>query len=290
MTSPIKFFTIALVISFFYFSKIYAQKAEEKSLLWEVSGNGLKQPSYLYGTFHMLCPNDFKIDESLKKKLENSGQLYLEIDFDDFAGMMKLQEMITFKDEKTIKDFLKAKDYEKLKQFFKDSLKTNLDQVGKSRPFFLQALIYQKMMKCPVVVPEMVFMSEILKQKKEVKGLEPVEAQMHVVEELGDKKMAEILVEEVAEFEKNKQLFEKMLTIYRAHDLEKLLQFVSESPEYKGFTEVLLNDRNKSWIPVIEKAVTEKPTFFAFGAGHLAGKEGVIALLRKKGFTVKAIN
>ena len=56
------------------------------------------------------------------------------------------------------------------------------------------------------------------------------------------------------------------------------------------FEKDLLETRNSSWIPKISKIVAEKPTFFAVGAGHLGGEKGVIALLRKQGFTVKAIN
>jgi uncharacterized protein YbaP (TraB family) len=52
---------------------------------------------------------------------------------------------------------------------------------------------------------------------------------------------------------------------------------------------VLLDNRNQNWIPKIEKVAKEKPTLFAVGAAHLPGENGVIALLRKKGYTVEAV-
>ncbi len=52
----------------------------------------------------------------------------------------------------------------------------------------------------------------------------------------------------------------------------------------------LIVQRNKNWIPVIEETTKLKPTFFAVGAAHLAGEEGVIKLLRKKGYKVEAVN
>ena len=54
--------------------------------------------------------------------------------------------------------------------------------------------------------------------------------------------------------------------------------------------DVLLNNRNRNWIPIMAKTMKEKPTFFGVGAGHLAGDEGVIKLLRKLGYKVQAVN
>jgi len=53
--------------------------------------------------------------------------------------------------------------------------------------------------------------------------------------------------------------------------------------------EWLLDERNKKWLPKIEGACQTQSSFFAFGAGHLAGTKGIIALLRKKGYTVTPI-
>ena len=39
----------------------------------------------------------------------------------------------------------------------------------------------------------------------------------------------------------------------------------------------------------MEKAMQAKPTFFAVGAGHLGGEKGVLNLLKKQGYTVKAV-
>ena len=48
---------------------LFAQKPEEKSLLWEISGKDLKQPSYLYGTFHLICPEDLVITTAIEKAI-----------------------------------------------------------------------------------------------------------------------------------------------------------------------------------------------------------------------------
>ena len=54
-----------------------------------------------------------------------------------------------------------------------------------------------------------------------------------------------------------------------------------------GYEDVLLNRRNRNWIPVMGKFMRDKPTLFAVGAGHLGGPSGVVALLRKEGYRVE---
>ena len=65
--------TLVVIASLFMSNSSFAQvKIEagvpnENSLLWEVSGNGLSKPSYLYGTIHMICGNDYFLSEKTKK-------------------------------------------------------------------------------------------------------------------------------------------------------------------------------------------------------------------------------
>ena len=48
------------------------------ALLWQISSNGLSQPSYLFGTIHLMCPDDIQVTDAMKKALENTDQLVLE--------------------------------------------------------------------------------------------------------------------------------------------------------------------------------------------------------------------
>jgi uncharacterized protein YbaP (TraB family) len=57
----------------------------------------------------------------------------------------------------------------------------------------------------------------------------------------------------------------------------------------EGNQDIMLFDRNRKWIARIQKMMADKPTFFAVGAAHLGGEKGVIALLRKEGYTLRPI-
>jgi hypothetical protein len=51
-----------------------------------------------------------------------------------------------------------------------------------------------------------------------------------------------------------------------------------------------LKNRNENWIPVMAVMMKKRPVFFAVGAGHLAGDNGVIKLLRKAGYTLTPVS
>ena len=75
---------IALVFAF----TSHAQPPLAKTLLWKVSGKDIKQPSYLYGTFHLMCPDDLVVTDTIRNTFNRTKQLYLELDMDDPQMMM----------------------------------------------------------------------------------------------------------------------------------------------------------------------------------------------------------
>jgi len=81
-----------------------------------------------------------------------------------------------------------------------------------------------------------------------------------------------------------------MVKLYKDQDLVGMQKMFEDDEEGIGkYEDVFLKNRNQNWIPVMEKMMSAKPTFFAVGAGHLGGSIGVIALLRKVGYNVKPL-
>lgn len=290
MTNPIKLFIISLIFSSLYFNQIYGQK-EEKSLLYEISGNGLSKPSYIYGTIHIICKDDFVMNEATKQKFSETQQVYLELDMDDPKMMPEMMKSMYMTDGSTIKNLLSEADYQKVNQFFKDSLKTNIGMMDKMKPFVLSSMTIPKLISCPSQSYEETFVKMAKAENKELLGLETVEDQFGAIDKMGMKKQADMmLVKMIENWNEGKQTLKQMITDYKNQDVEALLDDMSKSKSSDAnFQEDLLVTRNQNWIPKIQKITKEKPTFFAVGAGHLGGKKGVIALLRNEGFTVKAV-
>ena len=290
MTNPVKLFLISLIFSSLYFTQIYGQK-EEKSLLYEISGNGLSQPSYLYGTIHIICKDDFVMTEVTKQKFSEAQQVYLELDMDDPKIMPEMMKSMYMTDGSTLKTLMSEADYQKVSQFFKDSLKTNIEMLDKMKPFVLSSMTIPKLIACPSQSYEETFLKMAQKDNKEVLGLETVEEQFDALDKMGMKKQADLmLVKMIENWNDGKQELKQLIKDYKNQDVEAMYEDMTKSKTMDTqFEEDLLVSRNKNWISKIQKIIKEKSTFFAVGAGHLGGKKGVITLLRNEGFTVKAV-
>ena len=97
---------------------------DDNTLLWEVSGNGLKKPSYLFGTFHMLCKDDIRFSNPFLQAIKNSKEIYLELDMDDPATLFGGLMLMNMKQGKKLKDLYNADEYKRIADYFKDSLQT----------------------------------------------------------------------------------------------------------------------------------------------------------------------
>jgi len=255
-------------------------------LLWEISGNGLGKPSYLYGTVHMICEKDFFMKDPLKEKFSGADKLYLEVDMDDPALNMKMLQHAMLQNKK-LSDFFSPEDYARLNDFFRDSIKMPLTMLSTMKPFTLFSLMLMKALPCDKQKSyELTFVEMAKEQSKEVLGLETIEDQMKVFDDMPDSVQAQMVMRYVDEFSSQRDEFNKLVENYKNQDLDALYQGILASPDMAGAQDVLLFNRNRRWIPVISEAIKKEPVFIAVGAGHLPGEQGVIRLLQKEGYTV----
>jgi len=265
---------------------------QDKSLLYEVSGKGLPQPSYLYGTFHLVCPADLQVTEATRKALAQAQRLYLELDLDDPTLLASMMKAVAMPAGKNAKDILSADDYAVLDSYLKKTLGVGLAQFGALKPVALQSMLVSVMLNCEPASYDMKFAEMAGQQGKEILGLETLEEQMAALDKLPIEKQFKELADMARKPEDARKEFAGLLAAYKAQDLSQLTKLMRESQfedDSEKFDEEILNKRNANWIPTIEKAAREKSTFFAFGAGHLIGPKGVISLLREKGYNVKVL-
>lgn len=269
--------------------QIQAQELE-KSLLWEISGNGLEKSSYLFGTIHMTC--DASLDDNIKMALDNTSLLVLELDMDDPKMQTEMMKGIYMKDGKTIKDLVNEEEYQLLEAFLKEEIGMPITMVGNIKPFFLTAMMYPKLLNCTVQSFENELMKVAHEQEEEVLGLETIEEQLNVFEAIPyEDQVTDLLRSAKDNMAYDKETFQKMLELYDAKDLEGLntMMMEDENLSTTKHKDVMLDNRNENWIEKIEDFSKKQPTFFGVGAAHLPGDNGVINLLRKKGYTVKAV-
>ena len=286
-----------LLATLFFFESCQAQKftklatnKDDNTLLWEISGKGLKQPSYMFGTFHLLCKDDIKFSTNLQTAVKESKEVYFEMDLDDPANTLGGMFFMNMKN-KTLKDLYTTEEFEKVSRFFKDTLKMNLSFFNKMKPMMLEALLYPRMMPCktPSGV-EMELMTIAKKEKKEIKGFETIEFQSSVFDSIPYDVQAKGLLKDIDSTEKYKAYFNKMVNIYKNQETAKLAQLMADSTFSGGENDdVLLKNRNENWVKQLQSILKENNIFMGVGAAHLFGKNGLVVLLRKEGYTVRPI-
>src|SRR5947208_16620145 len=80
---------LSLTGFFAYESKGQFNTAKDnKTLLWEITGNDLQKPVYIYGTMHLLCAKDALLSNNLKQIVQNADEIYFEIDMDDIGELL----------------------------------------------------------------------------------------------------------------------------------------------------------------------------------------------------------
>ena len=261
------------------------------TLLWEITGKGLKQPSYLFGTFHMMCKDDIKFSDNLLTALKNSEEVYFEMDLDDVANTLGAMMFMNMKDGKTLKGLYTEAEYKKLEVFFKDSLRTNLSMFQKMKPSFLEAFIYPKMLSCKNMSGvEQELLKEAGKTKKEIRGFETIAFQASVFDSIPYPSQAKSLLNSIDSISNYKVFFEKMVKVYLSQETSKLEAMLSDKAfGMQDGLEILLDKRNINWVAQLKTILPKTNIFMAVGAGHLVGEKGVIELLRKEGYKLRPI-
>jgi hypothetical protein len=198
-----------------------------------------------------------------------------------------------FSNGKTIKDYLTAEQYTKVDEMFKNHLGISVDNVKTFKPFMLQMLVSTnpKTLGCsPPASYEGSLVQAATARKKAVEGLETAASQFEVLNKTPLEKQAKQLYEMALNPQKSFDQFKNLQAAYKSQNSDSLYNYMnSQMSSDREFQTALLDERNKAWLPKIEKAIAEKPAFIAVGGGHLGGKSGVISLLRAKGYKIEAI-
>lgn len=261
------------------------------TLLWEISGKNLKNPSYLFGTFHLMCKEDIHFSANLQAAMKAADEVYFEMDLDDPANTLGALFLMNMKNGTSLKDLYTEEEFVRLNNFFKDSLSMPMALLQKMKPLFLEALLYPKLMDCKNmsgIEQELLAMAQ--KDKKEIKGFETMAFQASVFDSIPYKTQASSLLKTIDSLATYKVYFANMLEVYKTQQIDSIQNLFTES-EY-GQAEnmdILLTKRNQNWVEQLQTILKTKSVFIAVGAAHLVGEEGLITLLRKEGYTLKPL-
>ena len=199
--------------------------------------------------------------------------------------------MMNMKGGKKLKDLYTAAEYEKLESFFRDTLHTPLTFFASAKPFFLTAMLYPKLMPCKNVAGVEDELMKLAKLgKKEIKGLETMEFQSSVFDSIPYEEQAKELLNSIDSMATYSQYFDTMINVYKSQQLTAMEALFNKSEfGMQAHEDLLLNNRNRNWTTQLRDIMKKQSTFVAVGAGHLPGDQGLLALLKQAGYTVRPL-
>jgi|SRR5690554_451367 len=271
-----------------------AQEAPTTSLLWEITGKKVKSPSYLFGTMHLIPKESFLFPESLQEKVKGSDILVMEIG--GLSEQMKALPLMML-ESGSLFDLFTESQLDSLFAYTEEKLGFNEEQMrlsfGKMKPIVLLQLFSKEQFGEDPESYEMSLEQIARKESIEIMGLETIEEQIGFLDNLSPEDQVNLIMENIRNEDDDTMLNEslKLVEIYLSQDIEKIYEYVSQSDmSSEEFEEEMLTKRNQNWIQPIQKIIRKNKAFIAVGAAHLGGPEGVIELLRKKGYTLTPVN
>lgn len=283
-------FTLMVVLCVAAVGFAQTKKVDEKmnTVLWEISGNGLKESSFVLGTFHMMCKKDFQIKPKILEAVNKVKKVVFEVDYNNPAEIVEMQKMMLA--ETKLSEQLSVDEANELNEILQ-AYGTTLETVDRYSVQALYSILGMKVISCSqeeIRMYEVELLKIALKQGKTVGGLEMVVDQIAF---LGKSYNLKEAIRQLKLGQVYEELSREMIKAYNGEDLVELdrllkdVRFMSVDQE-----RWMLTERNLQWV---DKAMPEMMSagsvLFGVGSGHLAGDNGVIALLRERGYTVKPV-
>lgn len=270
-------------------------------LLYKIEGNGLQNPSYIFGTHH-LAPISIIEKTGAADYFKETQQVVGEIDMtvDPMTLAMQMQKHMMAPADSVLSKLISDEDFEIINEEFKKYSPMqglDLNSLQMLKPAALLAMVEVGIMQ--ELIPDYdqenqldTYFQKIGKEQgKTIIPLEDAEFQAKTLFDFTPISVqAEMLVELLKNPEKSREMAIALNEAYEKGDLESMLFLDDEKDEAdEEFEKILVNNRNADWLTKLPAIINNGSTFIAVGALHLVGDNGIIQGLRNMGYTVNPI-
>ena len=158
---------LSALAAFFFVSLSFGQAKPKSSLLWEITGKDLKQPSYLFGTIHIICKEDFFLPAIVTEKFTNADKIFLEMDMDDPMMILKMMQLLQLPKGQTIKQLFGDSAFKEFDKKYKEITGSSAIMFNTFKPFMLMSMLTEKSLSCTAKESyEQTFIAMAAKQKR----------------------------------------------------------------------------------------------------------------------------
>ena len=291
---------VSVVICFIYIGSLLLSSfgdlsAAEKRSLWRIQSKG--NVVYLLGSIHYLKPQNYPLDPAMEAAFKDAKKLVFEIDLAS-AERTQGQEMMVSKaaytDGTTLKSHVSEKTYALADKGLR-ALGLHIKAFDRFKPWFIALTVTALKLQANGFDPsrgvDQYFFRKAQKEKKEIGGLETLDYQIDLFDGMPERAQESMLLQSLKEADSMERSVDAVVKAWAAGNLKvldaALLQGMRDYPEL--YQRVIL-DRNREWLPKIESYLSQNENYLVVvGAGHLAGKDGLIEMLKAKGYSVEQL-
>lgn len=269
--------------------------------LWKASGD---HEFYLFGTIHLPDPRVTEIPDEVEKALKQSTSFYAELDLSESNTMMIKQSM-WLPEKKNLHDYLPIELEKQIQDYLKQiNPELNLEFFAKQKIWVLAITltVIEQQLKYPgKPALDAKLFNKAVELGLNTGGLETVEEQLAVFEAMTEKQQITFLDDTVKFMQstknKNTDFIEESLNSYLQGDLDglmsHLMSYMKDNEFYDQLLNRLIDQRNMKMTQTILSLVKNQPDnnyFFAIGAGHFWGENGINSLLTKQGYSIHQVD
>lgn len=257
----------------------------EKSLFWELHTPQQNKPSVIFGTLHLGCDEVSLHWDKTKALIQSYNRVFTESPLDKESNDYSAQFALL--GEEHVYDYISPRRWRKMRTTFKKYLNVDIDQMKMLRPLFIMSMLQVNLMKANGQAIDHRIWKFAEANHYTVNGIESAQEQVDILLQLSTQQHFRQLVAFSKNISKTRKSIKRLLKLYADEDIHALYKKSKGSLGVDKAT--LLNDRNVIMSDRIFNYHEEHPSFFSFGAGHLAGFQGVLQLLKAKGATLQPI-
>ncbi|HEY3153818.1 MAG TPA: TraB/GumN family protein [Candidatus Binatia bacterium] len=284
---------LVLAVSLVWLVVSDTSDAQEKTLLWKVSND--KHSIYLLGSIHYLKKENFPLHKAILTAFNASKRLVLEVDLNrispDAAQRVTLEKAM-YRDGQTLQQNVSEETYQLAEQH---AAKLGIDMkiMGPMKPWFvaltLLAIKFQQIGLDPNLGVDHYLAERAKASGKATSGLETLEFQVGLLDQLSKRDQESLLRETVGEMELLVTNINQIVQSWLNGDSDSLETLLLGSmKEYPELHEKIIVERNRRWVPQIEKILAQDgDAIVVVGAAHLVGKDGVIEMLKARGYRLE---
>jgi len=271
---------------------LFSHSVIAASPVWKIEKNG--HHLFIGGTIHVLASADYPLPSTFDKAYRESEKLVLETDMQKLQSpgfQATMMRELTYSDGRNLQKVLDRDTYRELEQFF-SARGIPMAAINNFKPGMvvtMMTMVELQRLGIDGVGVDAYYSARAIEDRKKLGKLEPVETQIAFLANMGAGQENEMLSFSLSDVEQLPVMMKSMKDAWRRGDMEKLEKLGISELE-KDFPEVykaLLLDRNNAWMPQIEAmARTKEIELVLVGALHLAGRDGLLAQLKARGYKI----